>query len=109
MIELKKKFVRKGSEYNQLYKDDCLVIYSVSRKKADDDTFCSWYEVFRRIVREKDSFHDDEYERLPFDEAFGVWAWSCSNLKVVEKVLKKHFEDCVDNDKILKLLSCMKN
>ena len=82
MIELKKEFTKKGIVFKQIFRDDKLAIYSTS--------FPS-YEVFKIIVHKPDRFHDDEYELYPYDEAFGVWAWSCSNEKVVNKVLKNHF------------------
>lgn len=94
MIELKKEFTKKGITFKQMYKSNCLAIYSVSHKGVDDGKARTWYEVFRILVKQKDLFHYDDYEKYPNDEAFGQWAWSCSSVKSVEKVLNKHFKDC---------------
>ena len=41
---------------------------------------------------------NDEYEVYPSDESFGAWAWCCSTVKSVEKMLNKHFTiDYADN------------
>lgn len=104
MIELKAEFTKRGSTFKQLHKDERLAIYSVTRLNADDGTPYTWYEVFRRLVKEKDLYHQDTYEKYPSDEAFGTWAWSCSNKQCVEKMLKKHFADCDDTNGILRLL-----
>ena len=94
MIELKKEFKKGNRTFKQLLKQNCLVIYSVSQPHLDDTNETVWYEVFRRTVRQKDTFHEDEYEKYPNDEAFGLWAWSCSNLQCVRKVLTNHFAGC---------------
>ena len=100
MIELKKEFKKGNRTFKQLLKQEYLVIYSVTQPHQDDDGNSEWYEVFRRIVREKDMYHEDEFEKYPNDEAFGTWAWSCSNLKCVRKTLINHFAEC-DVDAII--------
>lgn len=90
MIELKKEFRKKGTKFRQLFKDDDLVIYELSRNGEDGNGY-HWYEVFRRYVKAADIYHADQFEKYPYDECFGVWAWSCSNEKTVNKVLKEHF------------------
>lgn len=104
MIELAKEFKKGNRSFKQKVKENYLVIYTVSQPHLDDDKETVWYEVFRRIVKQKDIFHDDEYEKYPNDEAFGVWAWSCSNIDCVKKVLTNHFLDC-DADTIIARLN----
>lgn len=82
MIELKKEFRKKGVDFKQVYKDDELVIYKTG--------FPS-FEVFRPMIHNADKYHMDVYELYPYDEAFGSFAWSCSNESSVNKILKKHF------------------
>lgn len=91
MIYLIEHFVKGGVEFTQCFKDDELVIYNLRQKHLDDDDYSEWYEVFQLKVKQKDIYHPDEFEKYPNDEAFGQWAWCCSNEKCVIKVLKKHF------------------
>lgn len=91
MIKLKNEFSKKGFNFVQLFKDDELAIYQLSRQHADGDGISKWYEVFKVQVKQPDIYHNDEFEKYPNDEAFGVWAWSCSNEQVVNKVLKREF------------------
>ena len=94
MIELKKEFKKKGVVYTQLFKDENLVIYELSEASVNDPAeVIRWYEVFRPTIHRADIYHPDEYELYPYDEAFGNWAWSCSTVKSVEKILRKHFEN----------------
>ena len=93
MILLKKYFRKKNTEFFQVWKDDDVVIYKLRQKSEDNQNeFSEWYEVFRRTVKQADIYHSEEYEKYPSDEAFGSWAWSCANLKVLEKVLLNHFQ-----------------
>ena len=82
MIELKLEFTKKGINFKQIYKDDKMVIYQTS--------FPS-YEIFRRVVHSPDIFHQDTYEQYPSNEAFGTWAWSCSDEASLNRMIKKHF------------------
>lgn len=101
MIELKKEFTKRGTEYKQVYKDSCLAVYRISRCSEDNNKPYHWYEVFRIYRKAPDKYHKDEYEKYPFDEAFGSWAWSCSNEESVKKIIKEHFKghegllDCI--------------
>ena len=90
MIELKKKFIKSGIEFEQIFKDDVLVIYQLS-KTYDDGYVSKWFEVFKYTVRKPDIYHSDRFEKYPGDEQFGLWAWSCSNKDVVQKVLNREF------------------
>ena len=87
MIELKKEFTKRGTMFQQVYKDDSVVIYRLSRRGVDNGKESVWYEVFKRLVMKPDIYHDDEFEKYPYDETFGKWAWSCSNINVVRRVL----------------------
>lgn len=91
MIELKKQFTKNGVKCTQIFKDDELAIYQISQRHADDNDYSIWYEVFKRMVKAADIYHADEFEKYPYDEAFGKWAWSCSNVGAVNKVLKRQF------------------
>ena len=82
MIELKKEYNKHFGKLSQAYRDDRLAIYAVNGRSGG-----LWYEVFKIRVRPANRFVDDEFEAYPSDEDFGVWAWSCSNLDVVKKVL----------------------
>lgn len=82
MIELKKEFRKKGVDFKQIYRDNELAIYKTG--------FPS-FEVFRITVHKADRYHDDEYELYPYDEAFGLFAWSCSDEKSVNRILNKYF------------------
>lgn len=75
-----------------MFKDDCLVIYEVRQKcDCDENQFSYWYEVFKRTVKQADMYHNDEFEKYPYDECFGVLAWCCANENCVGKVLYNHF------------------
>ena len=85
MIRLKECFVKRGKRYTQVHRNDDMALYFVNNKHE------CYYEVFRIRVEKPNNFVNDEYERYPGDECFGIWAWCCSNEKSLEKVLKKHF------------------
>ena len=91
MIELRKEFTKRGTSFKQLYKDNGIAIYRISRPNADNTKESVWYEVFHIRTHKADKFHNDVYERYPSDESFGSWAWSCSNIDSIRKVLNKHF------------------
>lgn len=108
MIELKKEFKLKGTNYKQLYKDSQVVIYRISRPSEDNSKEIVWYEVFKPCRKAPDIYHDDYYEKYPYDEAFGDWAWCCSNIDVVRKVLshptRGHFNFSIEEtNKILSI------
>lgn len=88
MKELRDVFAKRGIEFKQVIKCKDIVIYALNYAHTPKN---KWFEVFKYKTHEKDKYHDDEYERYPSDESFGIWAWSCSNVKCVEKVINKHF------------------
>ena len=92
MIRLKRNFRKKGVEFTQLFKDYQLVIYQLDRD-CYNGTHKTWFEVFRYKTRLPDKFRTDEFEVYPSDECFGTWAWSCTNMDVVQKVLRHNFQD----------------
>ena len=85
---LKKTYNRYFGQLDQVLKTKEIVIYRVTNQHGTQ-----WYEVFKYQIHKPDKFNDDFYEAYPSDTSFGLWAWSCSNKKVVEKVLKEHFPD----------------
>ena len=98
MILLKTTFNKKGTIFNQIYKDEEIAIYQLTRQKADDNTQTySWYEIWKIKIRQKDKYHDDQYERPAYDEAFGTFAWSCSNKTSLFKILKREFQHIIVN------------
>lgn len=101
MIKLKETFNKKGISFTQLHKDNDIVIYKL-QQRYEDGTTSTWYEVFRPKVEQPNNFRNDQWERYPTNEDFGKWAWSCSNIKVVEKVLQREFNN-VEHSKILQI------
>ena len=99
MIELKKTFSKRNVQFTQTYKDEALCLYIVAQNERNS------YEVFKPIVRQKDIFHQDEYEHYPSDEEFGKWAWSCSNASHLAKVLFLHFNDHKLTKSLMKYIS----
>lgn len=103
--ELQKEFDKKGVKYTQLVKEikeyvnekyekvkDGIVVYKCSNLSYHDE----YFEVFRyRIAKPHpyDAENWDMVELYPSDEAFGVWAWSCSDIDSVKKIVKKHFDE----------------
>lgn len=103
--ELQKEFEKKGVRYTQINKTikaninekedkayDGIVIYKCSNLSYHDE----YFEVFRyRIAKPHpyDAENWDMVELYPSDEAFGVWAWSCSDKSSVERIVNKHFEE----------------
>ena len=92
MIELKKDYTYKGVTYHQLLKNDKLVIYRCQRFQGEK-LMETYYEIFRPKVEQPNKFMDDEWERYPSNENFGVWAWCCYTKGSALKVLDKHFND----------------
>lgn len=92
MKELKKEFTKSGGRrFKQLVKTNEIVIYEVRQAKADVDEDSVWYEVFRPRVKAATIFHDEPHEAYPLDEAFGKWAWSCSNVRELQRIVKLHW------------------
>lgn len=102
--ELPKVFEKKCIKYTQLVrkvydvtdengetKKDGYLIY-----KCDDiEDGYSYYEVFRYRLIPQHPYSKEDYdmvEAYPTDNQFGLYAWCCSNLKCLERVLKKHFD-----------------
>lgn len=98
MRELRETFNKRWSSFKQLYKDDVLVIYSLSNGA---------FEVFKYKVKAPNKIINDLYEVYPSSEDFGAWAWSCSNIKSVEKVLNNHFNGYGNKEKVLEILDSL--
>lgn len=82
MKRFKTEFKTGLGTHKQLYKDEELVLYSLS---------IASFELFTYKVRPPNNFVDDDYEVYPSPEDFGSWAWSCTNPSCVAKVLTLHF------------------
>lgn len=93
MIELKKDFeVKKlAMRFHQVFKDNVFAIYEVTQPHADDDCESKWFELWKIVIKQPDIYHNDEYEMVMGDEQFGSNAWSCSNEKHLNKVIKNNF------------------
>lgn len=103
--ELQKEFEKKGVKYTQLVKEikeyfngkyekvkDGIVVYKCSNLSYHDE----YFEVFRYRIAKPHPYDADDWDMVelyPSDEAFGVWAWSCSGIDSVKKIVRKHFED----------------
>ena len=96
MIQLKQEFDKKGTHYKQIYKSKALVLYQLSRFYKEYGITVQHYEIFRYVTHTPDKYHNDEYELYPCDEAFGRWAWSCSNEASLLKIYKKHFNNDIE-------------
>lgn len=103
MIKLKKEFTKFGANYTQVYKNWLFSVYRIDKEFQNGETG-TWWEIFFIKTRDKDIYHDDEYEKYPADEDFGSWAWSCSTKGSLEKVLKREFPGFdEDYDEILRI------
>lgn len=91
MIELKKEFKKYGFEYRQIEKLDDIVVYMAQGKSCDEKVTNSWFEIFRPTVKQPDKFFDEEYEAYPSSSSFGNWAWCCTTIGSIRKILKNEF------------------
>lgn len=115
--ELPKEFERKGVRYTCLERNlydvtdadgnpskDGYLIY-----KCESIEFGNvYFEVFRYRTAKPHPHSNEDYdlvELYPTDNVFGLYAWACSNLECVEKVMRKHFEIDYDIKNIQNLLS----
>ena len=91
MIPLKKHFKRGNREFLQLYRDNKLALYQITMTLPDG--VVQFAEIFRVRVHQPDPYHYNEsYEMYPGDESFGEWAWCCSTLPSLEKILTMKFD-----------------
>lgn len=94
MIELKKQFKKRGIVYTQIYKDEDLCVYELSEASIDDPSeIVRWYEIFKPVIHNANQYHPDKFELYPYDEAFGNFAFCCSNESSVAKVIYDHFNN----------------
>lgn len=87
---LEKEFTKKGIVYKQIerneekgyyiykcenlnYKDEYFEIFKIKKQKP--------YEL---IAKDRDY---DFVEIYPCDNSFGQWAWCCSNMEIVQRVI----------------------
>lgn len=88
--ELQKEFEKKGVRYTQLEKNNIYVLYRCEVLDYKD----VYYEVFEYKVGKPhplDTGGWDAVEIYPSSELFGVYAYCCSDLNSVRKVMKNHF------------------
>lgn len=90
MIKLRKLFKKGNREFQQLFRDDKMAIYKVVF--TGDGGSCEFTEVFRIKVYPPNKFHPESFEKYPNDESFGSWAWCCSSLPSLKKILKQKFD-----------------
>lgn len=87
---LPKEFVKKGVKYTLLEKNEVFVLY-----RCESIAYgYSYFEVFKPRMGKPHPMSDEDYdlvELYPSDELFGIYAWACSNIECVKKVMKKHF------------------
>lgn len=90
MIRLKENFKKGNREFQQLYRDNKMAIYKVVFN--GDGGCCEFTEVFRIKVRKPNQYHPESFEFYPVDESFGGWAWCCSTLPSLKKILTMKFD-----------------
>ena len=94
MIKLKKTFRKKNREFQQLYRDDKMAIYQITMHLPDG--VIQFAEIFRLRVHQPDRFYSEAYEQYPSNDSFGNWAWCCSTLPSLKKILKQKFDMTID-------------
>lgn len=105
MIYLREEFGRNGAQYKQVYKNWLFAIYRIDKEFVNGEKG-TWWEIFFITVKPRSEYVNDEYEKYPSDEDFGSWAWSCSTIPSLEKVLKREFPGFdEDYDEILQICS----
>lgn len=88
--ELPKEFEKKCVRYTQLEKNNIYVLYRCEVLDYKD----VYYEVFEYKVGKPhplDAGGWDAVEIYPSSELFGVYAYCCSDLNSVRKVMKNYF------------------
>lgn len=93
MVYLKKEFTaNRNTIYQQIIKEKDVVIYRCSKYYPENDYTDIYWEVFVPRIVKADKYHNgDDYERYPSSECFGDWAWCCSGLKSLAKILRNKF------------------
>ena len=109
---LPKEFERKGVKYTQLVRNlyDVTDIDGKIKKEGyliykceDIENEYSYYEVFKYRLTPQHPCSNEDYDMIesyPSDELFGTYAWCCSNVDIVKKVMKKHFDIDFDVEKL---------
>lgn len=103
--ELPQEFEKKGVKYTQMKKivkeytnengevvKDGIVLCKCLNLEYNDE----YFEVFRYRTAKPhpyDAENWDMVELYPSDEGFFVFAWSCSNVNSLRRMVEKHFED----------------
>jgi hypothetical protein len=87
MKKLKKEMQKKGMKFFQVYENETFYIYAT----IIEDWFNS-YEIFTKKLNKPWKYCEEESERYPRDDDFGVWAWSCSNDTSLSKILRQKYD-----------------
>lgn len=109
MRKLREEFSKRTLHFKQLHKDTNVVIYQVSHPNSETQP---WFEVFKyktttMCPMDKNYDPNEVVEAYPSDEHFGLWAWSCSNVESLAKVLRTKFD--IRNEKLAHLLTKVDN
>lgn len=98
VIELPKEFIGKGSvcgaKFSQCFCGDGYYIYK-KQLRAENGFENTKYEVFFERVSKSYTVVDGKFitndeigkVQYPNDEAFGIWAWDCSNIASIKRIL----------------------
>lgn len=92
---LEKEFTKKGIVYCQIERNEEKGYYIYKCERLDyKDTY---FEVFKIITQKPNPFAKDKedydlVEVYPSDNSFGQWAWCCSNMEIVDKVINNKID-----------------
>ena len=102
MRKIKESFRCNGFDYQLIERKGNIVIYSQSKKDADNDEVIVWgYEVHKvrvspmgasKFTNSDGSIRNvilPERERLAGNEDFGKYGWACDDLEQAEQVFKE--------------------
>lgn len=85
--QLEKEFTKKGVLYTQMEKTEEYVLYRCKNIEFGN----VYYEVFKYRTGKPHFMSGEDFDLIevyPSNDAFGNWAFCCSDLKCVEKVMK---------------------
>ena len=84
MIELKKRFKKRGTEFEQLWRDEAFAVHQCVTKEGS-----VYWEVWKVRLHQPDKFHETEYELPPSDEHFETYAKCCTTIPSLKKVISQ--------------------
>lgn len=93
---LEKEFVKKGIVYKQFERNEekGYYIYKCENLNYKDE----YFEIFKIKLSKPDLRFNpnadyDLMELYPSDESFGKWAWCCSNMEIVQRVINNRINN----------------